>query len=226
MQIEQIVDTEYYITSDGDVLNKNMVKRKFKITKNGYFEISLKLKSNSKFQWFRAHRIVAKQFIPNPEGKPFVNHKDGNKLNNNLNNLEWVTHQENMEHAKNFNLVTRAERNHNSIHTTEQVEEICKLLQLGYRNVDIAKSVGTALHNVSLIKTGVCWKHISCKYNIPKKSRSLSCETIHWICKCIEDKFTQGDILKATTNKRITKTMIKDIRRRRIYKDISQFYKF
>jgi hypothetical protein len=47
----------------------------------------------------RLHRLVAEHFIPNPDNKPEVNHKDRDKSNNHIDNLEWVTHSENIQHS-------------------------------------------------------------------------------------------------------------------------------
>lgn len=67
------------------------------IDTSGYLATNIRYKGVSKR--FRVHRLVAKSFVPNPDNKPFVNHKDGNKLNNNDWNLEWNTAKENVVHA-------------------------------------------------------------------------------------------------------------------------------
>ena len=59
----------------------------------------LPLASNGKTKWVLVHRLVAQAFIPNPQNKPEVNHKDGNKLNNNVDNLQWCTKSENELHS-------------------------------------------------------------------------------------------------------------------------------
>ena len=68
----------------------------------GYIRVALC--KNNKVKHLYLHRLIALTFIPNPENKPEVNHKDGNKLNNNINNLEWSTRKENMNHARDTGL--------------------------------------------------------------------------------------------------------------------------
>lgn len=71
-------------------------------TQQGYPQVSLSL--NGVDQPHLVHRLVATHFLPNPENKPQVNHLDGNKLNNRVDNLEWATPQENVQHAYNLGL--------------------------------------------------------------------------------------------------------------------------
>jgi len=72
-----------------------------KNSKGGY--LSVILRYGDKRRYTRIHRLVAEAFIPNPLSKPQVNHKDGNKQNNRVQNLEWVTAKENVRHAVKHN---------------------------------------------------------------------------------------------------------------------------
>lgn len=65
--------------------------------KSGYCYLNTTIQGKKKT--FLVHRMVAKTFIPNPENKPCVNHKDGNKANNRIENLEWCTYSENERHS-------------------------------------------------------------------------------------------------------------------------------
>lgn len=67
------------------------------LKQNGYLQVGLR-KHNTR-KWFGVHRLVAIHFIENPNNKPQVNHIDGNKQNNTIENLEWVTEKENQTHA-------------------------------------------------------------------------------------------------------------------------------
>lgn len=99
---------KYAVTEDGSVWSyPNLARKtgaflKLNISTTGYYYVSLSIKSMIKK--FKVHRLVALTYIPNPDNKITVNHKDGNKLNNCINNLEWATQAENNQHARNTKL--------------------------------------------------------------------------------------------------------------------------
>ena len=95
----------YEVSNYGNVrrkLQNNYKNLKPFADKDGYLKVCLC--ENQKRLYRFVHRLVAQTFIPNLENKPTVNHIDGNKKNNNLENLEWATYQENNIHALKTNL--------------------------------------------------------------------------------------------------------------------------
>ena len=93
--VKQIESTNYFISNDGIVydLSGNIV-RQFKA--NGYWTI--KIKSDRRFKSFKVHRLVAIAFVPNPDNKPCVDHIDGVRYHNFVENLRWCTQKENMNY--------------------------------------------------------------------------------------------------------------------------------
>jgi hypothetical protein len=86
------------VTRDGRVMN--MISRKWlSVCDNGrgYQQVFVSVKNKRYMRYI--HRLVAECYIPNPDKLPEVNHKDGNKANNTVNNLEWCTRMENLNHA-------------------------------------------------------------------------------------------------------------------------------
>lgn len=94
----------YQISNLGRIKSLNYGKNGYaKILKNSFIAsykyYQIKLYKDTKSKILKVHRLLAQAFIPNPENKPCINHIDGDKLNNDLSNLEWCTYSENIQHA-------------------------------------------------------------------------------------------------------------------------------
>lgn len=101
----------YFITENGELYSNRKSSRnpdcKIRqlspgLNSKGYLTVSIYCQG--KLKGYTIHRLVALTFIPNPDNKPQVNHKDGNKLNNHVSNLEWATNDENNKHSWDNNL--------------------------------------------------------------------------------------------------------------------------
>lgn len=97
MDVKHIEAAGYEITRYGDVLKLNGLPFKPRLTHDGYDVVSLRLGGKS-LQYLK-HRLVAAKYCNKPDGCEFVNHKDGDKLNCDADNLEWVTQSQNLLHA-------------------------------------------------------------------------------------------------------------------------------
>lgn len=139
---------KYFVTITGKVYSltgKNQTQIKGGIKKAGYREVVLTWRG--KKHYLLVHRIVAEAFIPNPENKRTVNHKDGNKLNNKVSNLEWNTDVENLKHARDNNLL--------STKINQDIAEAIRKDKRSHR--DIAKAYGIGKTTVGDVKAGKIW---------------------------------------------------------------------
>ena len=168
-------DSGYRISNIGTVMNpKGLIISPWKIN-SGYMAICIYV--NSKRIRFLIHRLVATAFIPNPENKPQVNHINSNKLFNWVGNLEWSTGIENMNHAKNNNLLHPSLGEHSPFakHSSEQIEMACKLMEENLLSLtEISKITGVLHKTLDGIKNKGKWKSISSKYRIPSKMNSIT----------------------------------------------------
>lgn len=121
---ETIQDEYYYVSSEGRVKHDGRFLSG-SIHKDGYIFVNIRGNQYAK------HRLVAEAFIPNPENKPFVNHIDGNKQNNRVENLEWCTQSENIKHAHQTNLQPSGLSTYRGKFTFEQREEIKRIWDSG-----------------------------------------------------------------------------------------------
>lgn len=153
------ISDSYEASSEGHIRNRrtNRVLIEFE-GKDGYLRTQFDGKTRT------VHRVIAEAFLPSDEGKEFVNHKDGNKRNNNISNLEWCTREENIQHAYRTGLIRpkRGVLNGRCKLTPETVSFIIE----NYRPRDatfgakpLAKKFGVAPQTISAVASGQNWRY-------------------------------------------------------------------
>lgn len=141
-------------TYNGFYIKKDMILKQ-RISKHGYYTVSFRQKS------FLVHRLVTKAFIPNKENKPQVNHIDGNKLNNNLNNLEWCSRLENMRHAFNLGLIKPNKEHQKNITEKARVVNLKPVLKYSKEGVFLQEYYSL--------------REASIQNNLPESNISMNC---------------------------------------------------
>lgn len=132
---------------------------------NGYMRVNL-CKPGRKRRHAAVHRIVAETFLPNPDSKPCVNHRDSNRTNNHISNLEWCTHSENSRHAnrrgRQKNVFGKGAEHPGAVLTEVDVRGIKRNYRAGgVTQRQLAKRYGTSQQQVQKIVNNKIWRHVS-----------------------------------------------------------------
>lgn len=133
---------EYKVSNLGRIFGKRG-ELKQRLNSDGYLEVTM---GANKRTTRRVHRIIAEVFIPNPNNLSDVNHKDFNRTNNNIDNLEWLSHEDNVKYSSqhNFDVLSKArsgENNGRATYTNEQVKHMRALYDTGMSVMDIIKVI-------------------------------------------------------------------------------------
>jgi hypothetical protein len=167
----------------------------------------------------RLNLVVALCFVEGYKDGMVVSNIDGNKLNNDFSNLEWVNSTENCIRADDI-VFKSADSNYTDL----QIDHLCKLLESGLRNKDISNMTGVDTKTISDIRVGKIYDNISSEYNIgfvPVKDR-ISVEKITWICKLLKDKPNQISLIAKTVG--VNPHVVVNVKKRQMYTVISKNY--
>ena len=155
--LDKIVNSKYNSKAikKGKLMQTNSLRKGYK-----YIEL-YDLETNHKK--FSIHRLIAIHFIPNPNNYPMINHKDGNTLNNSIDNLEWCTASQNSKHAVDTGLMImkKGEECTQSILSELDVRKIYSLKYNGGMNAkEISKLYNVSHSTICDIFQGRTWKSV------------------------------------------------------------------
>lgn len=155
---------DYKVSTLGRVLSlKGDVPKILKPAPNGHGYLGVRLCDDDGIHPKTVHRLVATAFIDNPDNKPEINHISGIKTDNRVENLEWCSRLENV-HAFNPSLKL----------TEQKVKDILEILSWNeFTQQEIADAYGVSRRNISDIKNGKCWSHVTGIGCVPQKIRYI-----------------------------------------------------
>lgn len=149
--------THFVITKDGKVYSeKNNRFHQFRLHTGGYLQITLCYKGAAKD--FYGHRLVASYFIPNPKNKPCVNHKNGIKTDNRIENLEWCTDSENQKHSYSTGLNNRNGENNGKSKLKKQ--DILLIRKSTSTTAALAREYKMAENSIRAVRKFKSWTHV------------------------------------------------------------------
>ena len=154
-----LVYDNYVVFKSGEIFNLHGEEMKGMIDKSGYKEVIMNGVT------YRVHRVVAETFIKNGSMKPCVNHIDGNKLNNDVNNLEWVTHSENTIHAYNTGLEKKVFGEKHHAHKlvekdVKYIRSVCKKHDPEFGYTALSKKFGVDRTTIADVVNENTWRGI------------------------------------------------------------------
>lgn len=168
MEYKEIYDG-YRVSKSGVLLSKKGKEMSVFDNGKGYLIVQLRYKGKPKVK--AIHRLVAEAWIPNPDNLSDVDHIDGDRLNNHIDNLRWVTHGENLAHSFFLeNRTAKGEYNGRCKASELEVKVICSLLDIGYSSAEI-RDLGFNYNLVRSIKSGKNWRHVSCNFKFSSTFR-------------------------------------------------------
>lgn len=186
------IDTPYIISTSGIIMNDTTGRfMKYTPDKDGYPVVKLSIGGCNTV--YKVHRLVALTFISNTNNKSEVNHMNRNHWDASVDNLEWVTGQENIDHLVksreklkyNTCNISNGSKHYSNKYTDIQITQVCIRLEKNEPVSDISRKTLVDKRTIYLIRSGKIWKHISCHFNI-QKTVIISTEMVPIIKKLID----------------------------------------